>query len=691
MKASGMLLIYDICCTYAHTLCSWDIYIELRMPVFEALSKMPTLQNLHLRLPVEPEPKHGSFSSFNNAFPAPLTAAPPPPPGVPQPMDITGIVPSSTQVNQIHSYHNNVPHHHHHHYSSFSPQPMIPVVPNSTKLPHASKGSTGSMHKKRGFSLISGLKRLAVLDIDNVECIAELAQSVHSNASSIRSIKFSLSERLASKARGKSGAEFSDSDSVSEADDWGVSNAHIPPPPHATVFQSPPVLGASSASTSNAPDVRRARAAQEAFLAQIFGVEASASQVHTDQALEETILTGKQKTQKDAKPASKDNETTIFFDTLRRAVHQFSASAIEGSLSQNDKTWEMVDAAAARYFNGLAASADQAQNATTLTSGSSFQIPGQETRKDCFRFNIPLSSSSNSQHIADSGTSIAAEKKHVLSDAPAASSISADKRADDYLSDIVDMEHPDDLEGAGEDQEFLDISKDGGSDATAIPASEKQPHKQRRKKSKVSKGKKALREIKNEARSRDIDSKPKWESLEDYIRNTHGISLESLSLYLIPVKPAVLCRAVDVFSLKHLSLLNVGPQRTLWAMLEKLHQTRPLQLSSIHTDNVIPSFLSFANRLDRITELFMFECSRRGNVESFATKTTVGIDEIRRSILVKHAGNLQRLVIRNDEDSTWILTAQEVRQLALQGSKLIELGVSMNSASYVSDSLSFNA
>lgn len=660
------------------------------MPVFETLSKMPTLQNLYIRVPGVLGPRPGSFS-FNNALPASLTAAPPPAPGVPQPVDITGLVPTHTQINEINSFQSHVSPHHYH--PTINSQTVIPVEPNQTKLLQGGKGSNSSIYRMQGLSLISGLKRLAVLEIDNLRFIAELAQAVHSNASTIRSIEFSLSEQLALRARGKNGAEPSDSDSVSEADDWGVSNAHVPPAPHTTIFP-PPVVGASTTSPSNDPEVRGARVAQEALLAQIFGVkepatqlEEPATQPHIDQVLEEAILTGEQKPQKDTKTAPKESESRIFMHSAGRAVRELNAAIKGGTWPGRNRTQEAIQSATDRFLDNKYMQYIKTGNATASTAESGSQIPGKEAEENVAGINIPLLSSSNSQHVADSGVSTATETKQELPDAPTPPTVSfssVHKKLDDNLSDIVDMEHPDDVEEPVEDQEFLDLSKDGGSDATTIPVSGQRPLDEEPEISKTSKGKKAVREIKDEAPSSDVDSKPKWASPEEYIRSTHGIPLDSLSLHLIPVKLAVLCRAVDVFSLKHLSLLNVGPQRTIWAMLAKLHQTRPLQLSSIHTDNVTHSFLSFVNGLDRITELFMFECSRRASVESFASKTTVKVEDIRYQILLKHAENLQRLLIRNDEDSSWVLTPSIIRQLAFQGSNLIELGVGLSPLSYVS-------
>ena len=71
-------------------------------------------------------------------------------------------------------------------------------------------------------------------------------------------------------------------------------------------------------------------------------------------------------------------------------------------------------------------------------------------------------------------------------------------------------------------------------------------------------------------------------------------------------------------------------------------------------------------------------------MESFAPKSTVSIDVIKREILIKHIKGLRRLVIRNDQDSTWVLNSHTARLVAGQGNNLIELGVGLDNSGYVS-------
>jgi len=72
--------------------------------------------------------------------------------------------------------------------------------------------------------------------------------------------------------------------------------------------------------------------------------------------------------------------------------------------------------------------------------------------------------------------------------------------------------------------------------------------------------------------------------IRDYLRSTRGLALQSLAIYLIPVKASVLSRAVDLRVLKRLTLLNVGSQgpsgpictkRTRSALYPSVKSTRP--------------------------------------------------------------------------------------------------------------------
>jgi hypothetical protein len=164
----------------------------------------------------------------------------------------------------------------------------------------------------------------------------------------------------------------------------------------------------------------------------------------------------------------------------------------------------------------------------------------------------------------------------------------------------------------------------------------------------------------------------------EYLRKTRGMALESLSIYLIPVKASVLSRAVDLRVLRRLTLLNVGIQNPVWALLHKENKEAPLALRKIFTDHVTPIFLNFVSALQEVHELFMLEREVKYKPESFAPRTEVTIDQIRKMALKRHMGTLRRLMIKNLADTAWDVNEKTVLLLCRHGRKLEELACNMS-------------
>ena len=164
--------------------------------------------------------------------------------------------------------------------------------------------------------------------------------------------------------------------------------------------------------------------------------------------------------------------------------------------------------------------------------------------------------------------------------------------------------------------------------------------------------------------------------MNEYVRNTRGLGLRTLAIYLIPIKASVLSKAIDITVLKRIALLNVGPQAPFWILLTKENKASPLPLQKIHTDNVTTHFLTFVSQLDTLKELFILERSSKVPEYSFAPKTTVTIDQIRKLVLKKHIGTLQKLLIKNENDYTWDANEQVIKLLCKRGKLLEELAVS---------------
>ncbi|KAH8889669.1 hypothetical protein GQ53DRAFT_187973 [Thozetella sp. PMI_491] len=165
--------------------------------------------------------------------------------------------------------------------------------------------------------------------------------------------------------------------------------------------------------------------------------------------------------------------------------------------------------------------------------------------------------------------------------------------------------------------------------------------------------------------------------ISDYLKATRGLGLQSLSIYLVPVKASVLSRAVDLHVLKRLTLLNVGTQAPIWALLQKENRESPLPLRKVYTDNVSAQFLSFVSELEELHEFFILERDHKYKPESFAPKSNVTISRIRQTVLKKHMPTLKRLMIKNIAGSSWDADEKTIMLICKRGKQLQELACSM--------------
>jgi hypothetical protein len=286
----------------------------------------------------------------------------------------------------------------------------------------------------------------------------------------------------------------------------------------------------------------------------------------------------------------------------------------------------------------------------------------------------------------------------------------AKQQNQEIFDDDVDLEHPDEIEDDIEDedqtfcssrpadgqmiveQQHADNTPTASTSITRdqdLPANEMQSMNetsepnQHQMLSLKAKGKQVVRSPPN---GHLTSGSEKPESVASYLRLSHGLPLDTLAIYLLPVRASVLLRHIDMHSLKSLCLLNVGPQRGLWATLSKLHRQSPLQLSSIYTDDVTRPLLNFLNNLPvgQLEELALLENGPRAKVPQLenAGKSQVDADDISSKVLRKHMKGLKRLVMRNDNDDRWTIDVATVRLLARDGQKLKELGVQCYSNSF---------
>lgn len=191
-------------------------------------------------------------------------------------------------------------------------------------------------------------------------------------------------------------------------------------------------------------------------------------------------------------------------------------------------------------------------------------------------------------------------------------------------------------------------------------------------------------EKQNPAAAQADDAEAVPSRITEYTRSTRGLSLQTLSIYLIPVKASVLSRAIDLRVLKRITLLNVGTQAPIWALFAKENKIQPIALRKIFTDNVSVPFLTFVSQLEELNELFMLERPDKYKPEPFGPKTAITMDQIRRMVLKRHMPTLKRLMIKNQQDSTWDVDEKTMLLICRRGKNLEELAVSMGIRAIVS-------
>jgi hypothetical protein len=248
----------------------------------------------------------------------------------------------------------------------------------------------------------------------------------------------------------------------------------------------------------------------------------------------------------------------------------------------------------------------------------------------------------------------------------------------------IDMEHPDEntIE-AGPDQEILPEPEE----KETVP----------RKRARFAAGESSSQPVKEQAgieedtsaETGDCDNpsdvKSPDDEMREYIRATHGLQLEELSLYLIPLKASILARALDLQLLRRLTLLSVGSQEPFWLLLTKLQRhSAHISFDSIHTDHVSSAFLEFLKTFEGLQELFMLERNSKNEADSGVSKAIVNITSIRKLALATHIRTLERLMIKNENDDSWDVDTKMIRFLSVRGAGLTELAISLNMKHYVS-------
>ncbi|KAI9728868.1 MAG: hypothetical protein M1834_007125 [Cirrosporium novae-zelandiae] len=695
----------------------WNVRIELSATVYDALYRLRTLQNLHIRLQAGAA-SHRVQASSPSSYPGQPYSAPPLPllPGDSPP-------PWSTS-----------PH----------PQPCISKTSSLNKQPREIIHSKRSGRETPTFANFKGLSKIEILDMDSLDYVNGIAKCVRSSSGTVKTLKLSFSGSLALKARKAPAPPESDSETDPNIDEFSDGGLMVPPP--LPPGMSPQHSGAAhgSGAVADEAEIRRQRAAQEKVLAKIFDLDNPDA---SDKTLELKAERAMEKANQEAEVALRDaaaDSDRQFVEGLRLAVGQMRKESGPG---QSKKALETVELAASVYLKSLGNSASISKKLGQTPTVFKHQKKKQKKALNpnhsypaFFSSNMPpmpgpgpynsylppkpktyhhpllnphypnipikkkkpihgkkaVASSSKNQNLLlgwaetyhDSGAEASYSIKNgkeksstvdgIDDSVPelfvGSSSGSKPKDPEDPIDKEVDIEHPDELDEDGiPDQEFIETPEGAMEEERPLTNGYILDSDVLLK----GKGKEPMR-----TSDEPLELVSDDQALRKYIRSTHGLPLESLSIYLIPVKASILARAVDPFSLRRITLLNVGPQRAYWSLLTKLQKERPLPLRSIYTDNVTPAFLIFLNELEGLDDLFMLERGSKPRIEPFAPKTAITASEIKKHILNKHLKTMKRLMIRNEDDGSWDLGRSIIRFICKEGQNLQELSFATSSSGY---------
>ncbi|OBT66131.1 hypothetical protein VE03_05149 [Pseudogymnoascus sp. 23342-1-I1] len=702
----------------------WDVRVELSRPVYKSLHDIPALKHLYLRM-------HTGLSLYQRPPPLPSLKC--------FPDDISEMVKKVTK--------------------SMKGSLEAP----SMKMTNAEAKAILASHAKdlktdHGPPTISGfknLKTLAILDMDSLEYVKEIKTCIHSSSATLKKLKLSFSETLAKKARKPPPADDTGDESEQDIDEFGNT---VPPPP---------IVAPSSTDDSSGPGKAfravEAKQAQDAALAQIFGLDTKAKEAPKEAP--------KQAPGSDVSEQERKSNS-LLEDTVYAFIQDFTAltdapSSSEFTPEQKEFT-KAVEKVTEKYLKGKMKSlgldttkyeseegstAGSSNEKATPSSASDTSETGKVDKEGKAKDTEPEAGKVDKEGEAKDTEPEAGkvDKEGEAKDTEPGLFDNEDKKASKANQSTIDNPQPEDidicdpeveLDPQDDDESTSELvpqttndevlttavesaksstpknlgptpnttvdgtewstpKKPGLIPTTAVESTEPSiPEKPRlaepsdRDILEIALATRALQGsrfhdlevdslqynvIKEAAEAHNKSLEQNDNAMSEYVRTTRGLTLKSLSIYLIPIRASVLSRAVDLHVLVRISLLSVGPQAPLWNYLARQNQISPLPLCKIHTDNVTVNFLKFVSQLENLVELFILERSAKGSESSIAPKTTATSDNIRRYVLKRHASSLMRLVVKNENDYTWDADVKFLELLCRQGKNLTELGISFAS------------
>ncbi|KZF25152.1 hypothetical protein L228DRAFT_265626 [Xylona heveae TC161] len=626
----------------------WNIRVELSRPVFQALHQIPNLKRLHIRM-------HAGRSLYEN---------PPPLPSIQNPPQVTTLIPPATGL-----------------FSNSSNAGLIAVV----KPLQPPDEETSQKPEPRTFSGFKNLASLSILDMDTLDYLSELEACIRSSSSTLKELRLSLSSARARKARKPPVYESEESDQ--DVDDFGNPLAPPPPPPPPVPASEPQIINVQTPQEKEA-QMRVERAAQDVILAKIFGLDPALPEVK--------IVAEKKETNPSSKKGKKIEivEEKQLLSKLKNAMVQLSAG-VGSSTIDKEKVLEalsMFDKARADYVketeNGDAEESPEEDASSSAESNQHIQNGGAQQ-----------SSLNKETENATPSDSAPKEESENVNDGPGLFDTPSTRVKHkpnavhgDLLPEDIDMVHPDaDDADEDEDQDIFEqarstcsedvpvngnasldeaMSDDFGNNTALMSGA-------RGNTCNGISGNKMDPAAAKQGQSR-TSSEQSEEAVRDYIRSTRKVALESFELHLIPLKTSIIFRAIDVTTLKHITLLNVGPQAHFWSLMAQTNKSTPLSLESVSSDDVTMPLLNVLNSLEYLEELFLRERSPKAKTQNLSPKTTVVAEDIRKLVLKKHIKNLTKLMIKNKADYNWDLNGKCIKLLAKKGTKLTELAISVD-------------
>ncbi|KAI1073761.1 hypothetical protein F5B20DRAFT_565986 [Whalleya microplaca] len=659
----------------------WNIRVELTRPIYKALHNIESLRHLHIRLQAGPSALYDEMP-----LPLPYLASEYPVYPASPPMTVWVNSAGTPLVPVVPSGAGSFP-------VSMSSQPTY--KPWKNRLSKKPSAATKDPVTIAGFK---ALQTLAILDIDNLDIITEIKACIRNSASTLRKLKLSFSDALAMQARTPSLDAEADESEDEE-------------------FQVVPLTTTVNYDSNGPAKVFRAqeeRKAQESALGRIFEVEPFRTKIHRASSRSRK---GKEKETKEQLPSS---EAERFIHDVDR-VFQRMAAHVNGtndlSILDQQGTLDAIGKAARKYVDSETAKA--AATPSSKNQGESNETPAVTKEGE------PSSISGDS---FDEKVLTPATEETQVERQPKARNVDEGMAPED-----IDITIPEEQLGVDDEPSTymtavgpakvsihsplaslrnrtaqhhnirrLDrIMRQCEQDADALfkeireadklddDDAEKRLTEARERLESIHRDVTNIQQEMNVVKAEMVDADEQLAPIDDekqeqrranvneYTRSTRGIALHSLSLHLIPIRPSVLGKALDLHTLKRITLLNVGEQRKFWALMMRENSLKPLPLRKVFTDDVCLPFLQLVSELSCVQEVFMLQRSSKYKPESFAANPGTTIEQIRKFVLRKHLPTLRRLMIKNNADKSWDVDDKTIQLICRRGKALEELAVAM--------------